>query len=83
MNKLMISLLLVQCIFAAPAIAKTSESACEEFAPDLLSELVDRGYAPSVPFSCNGVETYQGHYTFTLVVNGVKEVVYCDSTECK
>lgn len=61
--------------------AFAAENPCQSFSYDLTKELMRRGYTTGQQ-SCHAEE--QGDkFKFTLVVDGKKEVVWCDEAECK
>lgn len=61
--------------------AFAAENPCQSFSFDLTKELMLRGYTTGQQ-SCS-VQDLGNQYKFTLVVDGKKEIVYCDEGECK
>lgn len=61
--------------------AFAAENPCQSFSYDLTKELMRRGYTTGQQ-SCHA-EDKGDKFKFTIVIDGKKEVVWCDEAECK
>ncbi|MDD5395223.1 MAG: hypothetical protein PHE17_19545 [Thiothrix sp.] len=80
---IIVALLVAYFAVASKAHAEDITGKCGVYELDLRQELVKRGYDKNADFTCAVDSRRQGEYVFTLGVNGIKEVVHCNPTECK